>query len=263
MAILKIKNSTGEWAPIYAFQGPKGETGATGPKGDTGAAGGVQDVAASSTSGYITVTKSDGTTKDVKVGASGSFLSTTGGTLTGAVTSSSTLKITDTTSSSSTSTGALVVSGGVGVGGSVRANSVYGAVWNDYAEYREANYHIQPGYCVSCDDDGALFLTSHRLQHCEGVVSDTFGFAIGETDAAKTPLAVSGRALVYTYEPRDQFHAGDCVCAGPEGKVSKMTYDEIREYPHRIVGIVSEVPWYNKWGTGEVNVDGRIWIKVK
>ena len=38
-------------------------------------------------------------------------------------------------------------------------------------------------------------------------------------------------------------------------------------YPHRVVGIVSEIPIYEKWGGGEgadrdpVDVNGRIWIK--
>ena len=39
--------------------------------------------------------------------------------------------------------------------------------------------------------------------------------------------------------------------------------EEIREWPDRIVGIVSEIPEYEEWGTGKVKVNGRIWIKVK
>lgn len=138
-----------------------------------------------------------------------------------------------------------------------------GAVWNDYAEYRAQEKPIEPGRVSYCNNNGKLKITSNRLQKFEGVVSDTFGFAIGETDNAKTPLAVSGRVLVYTYEPRDTFNSGDCVCAAPNGTVSKMTREEIVTYPDRIVGIVSEIPNYEIWGTGEVPVNGRIWIKVK
>lgn len=94
------------------------------------------------------------------------------------------------------------------------------------------------------------------------MVSDTFGFSIGETDECKTPLAVSGRVLVYC-DPEDHFHAGDCVCAGPNGIAYRMTREEIIEFPDRIVGIVSEIPTYETWGTGNVAVDGRIWIKVR
>lgn len=140
---------------------------------------------------------------------------------------------------------------------------VYGAVWNDYAEYRSQFENISAGRVAYCKNDGKLRITTERLQKFEGVVSDTFGFAIGETNNAKTPLAVSGRVLVYTYEPRDTFNSGDCVCAAPNGTVSKMSREEIVAYPDRIVGIVSEIPEYETWGTGDVPVNGRIWIKVK
>lgn len=138
----------------------------------------------------------------------------------------------------------------------------YGAVWNDYAEYRDQDYELKPGYITYCDDDGKLKYATERLQHFEGVVSDTFGFAIGETDNCRTPLAVSGRVLVYC-DPEDRFHAGDCVCAGPNGIAYRMTREEIIEFPDRIVGTVSEIPTYETWGSGNVAVDGRIWIKVR
>ena len=140
---------------------------------------------------------------------------------------------------------------------------VYGAVWNDYAEYRSQTEELKPGQVAYCGNDGKLKQTTERLQKFEGVVSDTFGFAIGETENCKTPLAVSGRVLVYTYEDRSTFNSGDCVCAAPNGQVSKMTREEIAYYPDRIVGVVSEIPDYEVWGTGNVNVDNRIWIKVK
>lgn len=144
----------------------------------------------------------------------------------------------------------------------VYAGAIYGAVWNDYAEFRDQNEPLTAGYIAYCDDDGKLKYTTERLQKFEGVVSDTFGFAIGETDECKTPLAVSGRALVYC-DPEDHFHSGDCVCAGPDGKAYRMTREEIAMYPDRIVGVVSEIPTYERWGSGDVEVNGRIWIKVK
>ena len=41
-----------------------------------------------------------------------------------------------------------------------------------------------------------------------------------------------------------------------------MTREEIREWPDRIVGYVSEIPTYQYWGDDNVEVNGRIWIKV-
>jgi hypothetical protein len=69
--------------------------------------------------------------------------------------------------------------------------------------------------------------------------------------------------LAYFHGNREDYNAGDTVCAGPEGKVMKMTRAEIKEYPDRIIGIVSEIPEYKTWGSGNVEVNNRIWIKVK
>ena len=147
--------------------------------------------------------------------------------------------------------------------GTFRASQVYGAVWNDYAEYRRTKNNVQPGYCVIETGKGNLIKSSERLQPGANIVSDTFGFAIGETEQTKTPLAVSGRVLAYPYEDRYSYSAGDPVCSGPNGTISKMTREEVREYPDRIVGTVSEIPEYETWGTGNIKVDGRIWIKVR
>lgn len=143
------------------------------------------------------------------------------------------------------------------------AGGVYGAVWNDYAEFRATAEQVTSGQVVYSDNRGELHKTTERLQAFEGVVSDTFGFAIGETDKAKTPLAVAGRVLVYPDADRYTFHAGDAVCTGKFGTVSKMTREEIIAYPDRIVGIVSEIPEYETWGSGNVPVYNRIWIRVK
>ena len=164
-----------------------------------------------------------------------------------------------TTTTGSATNKATVYNNSVYTEGSV----LYGAAWNDYAEYRRQEQKLLPGFCVKSTDNGILNYTTKRLEPCEGVVSDTFGFAIGETDECKTPLAVAGRVLVYTEEDREHFHSGDAVCASVNGRVSKMTREEIKEYPDRIIGIVSEIPYYETWGEGNIAVNNRIWIKVK
>lgn len=223
---------------------------------------GVRSISTGGTNGTISV-NTNGTSAEVAVKGLGSnaynstaYLPLAGGTVTGVTTFS------NTTAASSTTTGAVKISGGLGVAGNIYGAKVYGAVFNDYAEYRDQNEKINAGYIVYCDDDGKLKLTTERLQKFEGVVSDTFGFAIGETDECQTPVAVSGRVLVYC-NPEDHFHSGDCVCAGPDGLAHYMTREEIMEYPDRIVGIVSEIPTYEYWGSENIKVNGRIWIKVK
>lgn len=141
---------------------------------------------------------------------------------------------------------------------------LYGAVWNDYAEFRICNENFKPGQVVLENGDDTLSISTERLQRGCSLVSDTFGFSIGETDEAKCPIAVSGRVLAYGYESREEFkkHIGWPVCSGPNGTVSIMTEEEEKNYPSRIVGTISAVPDYEEWGSGKINVDGRIWIKV-
>lgn len=149
-----------------------------------------------------------------------------------------------------------------------QGNSVTGAVWNDYAECRQSDCS-EPGRVVFERGDDTLTKTEKRLQHFAGVISDTWGFSQGETDKAKTNIAVAGRVLVYTYQDRNNYKPGDCVCAAPNGTIDIMTREEIIKFPDRIVGTVSCVPDYEEWGGGKnadrdpVKINGRIWIKVK
>ena len=150
----------------------------------------------------------------------------------------------------------------------MQGDAVTGAVWNDYAECRESDCY-EAGYVLSENGDDTLSKSIERLAPFAGVSSDTWGFSQGETEKAKTHIAVAGRVLVYPYQNRNNYKPGDCVCAAPGGTVDIMTREEIREWPDRIVGTVSCVPEYEEWGGGEgadrgpVKVNGRIWIKVK
>ena len=147
-------------------------------------------------------------------------------------------------------------------------DAVTSAVWNDYAECRESDCE-EFGYVLMEVGDDSLTKTTERLSHFAGVSSDTWGFSQGETDKAKTPIAVAGRVLVYPYQNRNNYRPGDCVCAAPGGTVDIMTREEVIQWPDRIVGTVSCVPDYEEWGGGEsadrdpVKVNGRIWIKVR
>lgn len=136
-------------------------------------------------------------------------------------------------------------------------NVLMGAAWNDFAEFRSCS--AQPGTVVCEVGDGALEPAVERLQGGASVVSDTFGMAIGETDNNKAPIAVAGRVLAYA--DSSEFLPGAAVCAAPGGVVSAMTREEIKEYPDRILGYVSEIPTYEVWND-KVQVNGRIWIKI-
>ena len=42
-----------------------------------------------------------------------------------------------------------------------------------------------------------------------------------------------------------------------------MTEEEEEKYPMRAIGTISEIPDYEIWGSGDVQVNGRIWIRIK
>ena len=153
-------------------------------------------------------------------------------------------------------------SGGIYAAKNIWGLKVFNAVFNDYAECR-TTIDLTPGHVVVDQDDGSLVCSSKRLQPGAQVISDTYGHLMGGTDKARTPIAVAGRVLVYTYQPRENYHAGMAVCSAPDGTVDIMSRVEICEYPDCIVGIVSEIPQYETWGSDNVKVDGRIWIKIK
>ena len=139
---------------------------------------------------------------------------------------------------------------------------LYGAAWNDYAEFRLATEKIELGRIVCENGDDTVSLSKERMQPGALATSDTYGFAIGEDNEKTCPIAVAGRVLVFPYEDRNTYKPGDPVCAGPNGTVSKMTREEVREYPDRMIGTVSAIPSYETWGTTNVEVKNRIWIKI-
>ena len=139
-----------------------------------------------------------------------------------------------------------------------------GAAWNDYAEFRQKKdiVDIPYGKVVIENGDDTVSLSTERLQPCGQIISDTYGFILGPEENA-LPIALCGRVLAYPYEDRNSFDIGDAVCTGPNGKVSKMTREEIRLWPDRIIGYVSSIPSYEIWEEKDIKVNGRIWIKVK
>lgn len=177
-------------------------------------------------------------------------------------TTSYAIDITNTTASSSTTTGALKVTGGIGAQGEIWGNKVHSAVWNDYAEYRECNGYISPGDVVTELGDGTLELSYKRLLPASWVVSDTFGFVTGETEKAQTPVATCGRVLVKMLENRKDCKVGDCVCSAAGGHASLMSREEIYNYPEAIIGIICSVPTEDVCEYG-VPINNRVWIKVK
>ena len=205
---------------------------------------------------YMTEAANGGNIGELKTYIDNNFLKLSGGTVTGVTT------FTDTTASTSTTTGTVTIAGGLGVAGDIYANKVYGAVWNDFAEYRTyKDSKPNPGQVVvECGDD-TVKLCDNRLSKGAMITSDTAGIVIGQKTNG-IPVAVAGRVLAYTDKPRDNFKVGDTVCSGKDGTISKMHWWEKLLFPDRILGVVSCIPNYGVWGTGDIEVNNRIWIRI-
>lgn len=141
----------------------------------------------------------------------------------------------------------------------ISGNVLMGAAYNDYAEARETK-GIEAGRVVVENGDDTLSISTDRLMLGGNIVSDTYGMLIGETDKAKTPIALCGRVLAYPFENKKEYYPGAPVCTGPNGTVSLMSKDEVLHYPECIIGYVSAIPNYEEWNGKKVN--DRIWIKV-
>lgn len=139
---------------------------------------------------------------------------------------------------------------------------LYGAAWNDYAEYRKLeNDEIIPGKVVSETGHDSVKYTTSRLEFAPAVISDTYGMVIGEDGNGNVPLAIGGKVLVYSYEDKNSYRIGDAFCSGPNGTISRMTRQEIRDYPDRILGYYVGVPKEQEFNN--IPVNGRIWIRIK
>lgn len=134
-----------------------------------------------------------------------------------------------------------------------------GAAWNDFAELRQCQG--TPGTVVCETGNGNLVISSERLQPGAAVISDTYGMAIGLEEEGNQPITVAGRVLTNFIGDISKYKAGDAVCAAQFGRIDKMTREEIKEYPDRILGYVSEIPTYTEWN--DIKVANRIWIKIK
>lgn len=164
------------------------------------------------------------------------------------------------TTTASSANHATVYNASVYTSGSV----LYGAAWNDYAEYRESDV-VEPGRCIIEQGNDKLILSTRRMQPGAEIISDTFGFAIGETDNCKTPIATSGRVLAYPLESLEKFkeNIGKPVCSGPNGTVSIMSDEEYKNFGYCAIGTISAVPDYEEWGAGNIKVNNRVWIRVR
>lgn len=161
----------------------------------------------------------------------------------------------------------LVVTTALGgaASGEFAAEKVWGAVWNDIADFQLVCDEIVFGKCYYDTFDGAKICNQRCQKSAIGIASDTFGFAVGQgryPSQQQVPIAVSGWVLAYvdkTYEP------GTPLTNNEEGILSEMTTEEKLKFPERLLAIYKKPEFDTIFGTEKkkVDVNGRHWVKVK
>lgn len=151
------------------------------------------------------------------------------------------------------------LTGNLVIDGNLTATNVYGAVFNDYAEYRKCTLAsaFLPGTVMMESGDSKIHMCNKRLSPAVMVVSDSYGSVLGDSYRDSIPVAVAGWVRVWVDRDRSKFKVGDAVCSGLQGKASKMRWWEKIFFPDRILGTVSYIPPVGDEG------DDRIWIRVK
>ena len=186
-------------------------------------------------------------------------------TLDGANTFSGPITFSNATASTSTSTGAVVISGGLGVQGNIYGSKVWGCVWNDLADCIDVpeSTDLEYGYCYCFDGENYYKSTEYLNDGIIGIHSDTAGFCMGKKENEKQMnVAVAGFVLAYVDK---EYSVGTPLTCKENGILTKLKEEDISKNPHKIVGTFWKTEPCEKWGAEgkEVEVNGRMWVRVK
>ena len=186
-------------------------------------------------------------------------------TLDGANTFSGPITFSSTTASTSTSTGAVVISGGLGLQGNIYGSKVWRCVWNDLADCIDVpeSTDLEYGYCYCFDGENYYKSTEYLNDGIIGIHSDTAGFCMGKKENEKQMnVAVAGFVLAYVDK---EYLVGTPLTCKENGILTKLKEEDISKNPHKIVGTFWKAEPNEFWGAEgkEVEVNGRMWVKVK
>lgn len=95
------------------------------------------------------------------------------------------------------------------------ATRVYNAIYNDLAEFMYRAEEVEPGRVVIMTENGLAASTKRGEKAVVGVVSDTYGQALGADDQEnKLPVGLAGRVDVWVKEPVE---FGDLLISDEDG----------------------------------------------
>ncbi len=171
----------------------------------------------------------------------------------------------DTTDSTNNTTGAVTISGGLGVAGNIYAGAVYGAVWNDLSDSIpvDDDCDLEHGYCYCFDGEKYSKSSKYLDDGIIGIHSDTYGFKMGaEEGKKKMDVAVSGFVLAYVDK---EYKPGTPLTCTKNGYLTKIKLRDKIRYPEKIIATYWKSEPADELGSGsrKVRVNGRKWVKVK
>ena len=170
----------------------------------------------------------------------------------------------NTTDSTNNTSGAVKISGGLGVAKNIYAAAVHNAVWNDLADCIPVDDEckVEPGYCYCFDGERYYKSTKYLDEGIVGIDSDTYGMNMGrKPDLNQMDVAVAGFVLAYVDK---EYKPGTPLTCTENGYLTEIKKEDKIEYPERIVATYWKSEPADEWGSDSrrVRVNGRKWVKV-
>lgn len=164
----------------------------------------------------------------------------------------------DTTDSTNNTSGAVIVSGGLGVAKNIYAAAVHNAVWNDLVDCMEVpeDTSLEFGYCYSWKGDSVI-KSSRSSKNCIGIHSNTAGFVMGEKKTKTIQAAVAGFVLAYVDK---LYPEGTPLTWGDGGVLTKCSSLKRILHPERVIATFYREEKEKKWH--DLPVLGRHWVKI-
>lgn len=150
------------------------------------------------------------------------------------------------------------------VSGQFKAEKVWNAVWNDYADFQKLDDKLIYGLAYYDTQNGAKICNQRCQLSVMGIASDTFAHAVGQgaNVGGELPIAVAGWVLAYVDK---EYPCGTPLTNDEKGWLTEMTLQEKRDFPERLIAIYKKNESKEFFGTetSKIEVNGRHWVKVK